>query len=143
MTSITLPQLCAAEPQDIALETARAFFHRHHDNLVAAARALGGDRGVSQVFALIDDLRDARTLTRGLRNQSVALHRLLRLEYVGAPDAEETAYFMEIDILSPEVDDICRLTDAYHDMLAELAEIDSSVAAPAVAKKAENPREAA
>ncbi|MBP1804214.1 hypothetical protein [Rubellimicrobium aerolatum] len=50
---------------------------------------------------------------------------VLRLEAVGDPDREESSCFALLDPHSPEVHDLCRLTDALERLLAD---IDAAIA---------------
>lgn len=110
----------APADNDEPLAIAREFFGKHREALENAARRLDGQRGVSRVISIADDLKRASDLDRSLRRKLVSLHRLLRREFLNDGDVEETAAFVDLDPASQEVEDICLLTDRLTEMLQDI-----------------------
>lgn len=107
--------------QDAGSETARAFLSENFAGLAQAAQLLGGFSAHQRYLRLVSDLRQTSRLGRHLRREIVWLHRLLTFDFVGDPDAAETAYFAEIDPADPVVHELCRLAEAVHALLAAIA----------------------
>lgn len=99
---------------------AREFFREHREALENAARLLDGERGTSRVISIADDLRRASALSRSLRQQLVSLHQLLRLDLPDDGNVEGAAYFIDLDPASPEVDELCLLTDQLGGLLEDI-----------------------
>ena len=108
------------------LPTVRRFLAEQSQAICNAALLLGGTAAERRCLQLICDVRQTPTLTRHLQSELVALHRLLSLEHVSDPEAPEAAFFAAIDPADPVVFDICRLTDAVHDLLVEISSGDPS-----------------
>lgn len=102
-------------------EIVREFLSDHGDALANAAHLLGGTAASGRVLILIEALKESRRLTRGHRRQLVELHRLLSLEHVADPDRIEAGLFALIDPESPQVEEICRLTDRLAELLQCIA----------------------
>lgn len=109
-----------ARPADDLMHV-REFLNEHGGACVNAALILCGQRSHGRTVALISRIREAARLSRHLKTELVHLHRLLTLEYVGDPDAEETAFFAEIDLGDPLVEDICLLSDRLLGLLKTIA----------------------
>ena len=75
--------------QGTNLNNVRLFFAMHGAALANASQILGGATAEHRYLRLATDLRDATVLTRHLRNELVALHRLLTLENVSDPELAE------------------------------------------------------
>ena len=89
----------------------REFFKNHGTACTNASLILGGQRSQARTVGLIFTFREATRLSRHQKAELVHLHRLLTLDFVGHPDAEETAFFAEIDPGDPIVEEICLLSD--------------------------------
>lgn len=98
------------------------FLDEHGAALEAAAGLLGGDRWARRVLKLRQDVRAGALPRRACVVEFQALGRLLRLEKVAGPDAEESAYFAAIDPADPRVHDICMLSDRLDQLIAEFSE---------------------
>ncbi|WPY96303.1 hypothetical protein T8T21_16140 (plasmid) [Limimaricola variabilis] len=109
-----------------AAETALAEFAlRHAEALVSAAGHLGDVPAVRRAARLLRDLLDTPPLTRRLRTELIALHRLLSLDGVEDLDSLEAGCFAALDPASPVIEEICLLTDGLRDHLAALAEAEA------------------
>lgn len=96
------------------------FLQCHAEALISAAALLGGRPAVARTARLIEDVAEARTLTRRLRRELKGLHRLLSLQCVGDIDSLEAACFAVIDPASPAVEEICLLCDELTERLEAL-----------------------
>lgn len=96
----------------------KGFFQHHGEACQNAALLLGGPPALQRARALIADIAAADRPNRRLRRELAALHALLTLENAADLDRAESHYFSEIDPSSPEVEDICRLSDALENALA-------------------------
>lgn len=112
----------AAARAEIALT---GFVLRHAEALVSAAGHLGDAPAVRRTARLLRDLLDRPLLTRRLRIELIALHRLLTLDSVDGIDSLEACCFAVLDPASPLVQDICLLADGLHDRLLDLAEAEA------------------
>ena len=108
-------------PRDSALDAALCVFLDHGHRLAEAARLIGGLSAEAQVVALVVRLTHASRMTDRIRRDLVALHGLLALEEVSAGGPAETILFPEINLASPKIEDICRLTDLLEDLLETIA----------------------
>lgn len=115
--TLTMPA-CPAGDEEIALAR---FLVSHADALISAAALLGGRPAVRRTSRLLQELSDAPTLTRRLRREVIGLYRLLSLECVDDFESLEAQCFAELDPASPEVEQICALTDRLRDCLIALA----------------------
>ena len=111
-------------------EALARFASARADALLSAAELLGGPKARRRTGRLIQDLEDAPRLTRRLRKELVALHRLLSLQDVEDPDREEAAFFAMIDPASPAVEEICLLTDELTALLEALVGIEDQLSVP-------------
>lgn len=118
----------------------REFLNVHGVACVNVALILGGQRSHARTVGLVAKIQEAVRLSRHLKYELVHLHRLLTLDHVGNPDAEETAFFVEIDPSDPLVGDICLLSDRLRDVLEMIDRHDSD---PAAADGASSSRSAA
>lgn len=109
--------------RDPALHATRSFMADHADALLAAAALLGGTKAHSRCLRLVSDVASAQALSRHLKRELVWLHRFLMLEHVGDPESEETARFMSIDLLDPQVEEICLEADRLFDLLVAISEM--------------------
>lgn len=98
------------------------FLNEHGVALEVAAGLLGGDRWARRVLKLRQNVRAGGLPRRPCMMELHALSRLLRLEHVSDPGAEESAYFAVIDPRDPRVHDICLLTDRLDRCLVEISE---------------------
>ncbi len=128
-----------SRPAD-ALTHVREFFNEHGAACTNAALILGGQRAHARTVALIATIRESARLSRHLKIELIHLHRLLTLDFVGHPDAEETAFFAEIDPGDPLVEDICLLSDW---LLGVLKAIGRSDSVPAAGSEASSGKSAA
>ncbi len=110
--------------RDPALLASRIFFEEHGSALLNAAALLGGSAAHRRCLRLLSGISEVSSLTRALRQELVWLHRLVCLDLVGNPDAEETARFAMIDPLDPRVDEICLEADRLYDLLIAIADLD-------------------
>ena len=129
---LNTPQLSQAE---IDLGLVREFLAEHGEALANAAGLLGGNSAVGRVVTLLEALSASRRLTRAHYRQLRALHDLLSLQHVGDPDRIESALFAEFDPWSPEIEEICLLTDALEDLLRQVGEPEVPLRVEALIKK--------
>ncbi|WP_159099579.1 hypothetical protein [Alloyangia pacifica] len=99
----------------------RDFMHEHGSALVSAAHLLGGSAARGRVLRFIEAVKESGRLTRAHRRELSYLHYQLSLENVGNPGSLEAALFAEIDLSSPEVEDICLLTYLLTELLERIA----------------------
>lgn len=85
------------------------------------------------MLRLLSGLREASRLDRKLRLQLVALHRLLSLDPVVDAFEPDLSSWVRLDPDSPEVEELCLLTDRLYDLLVELGELDDARDAQALA----------
>jgi hypothetical protein len=102
------------------------FFGEHHAALVNAAELLGGPAAAERAIRLTEAAGRATRVSRCMRRELVAMHRLLSLANVGDPDLEETARFVAIDPEGPDVEAICLLSDNLLFFLDRLIEIEEA-----------------
>lgn len=100
----------------VDLQTVRTFLGEHGNALANAAYLLGGGAASGMVFSLIDDIRQARRISKAHIRRLRSLHALLLLENVGEPDRIETALCAEIIPGSRAVEEISLLTDRLGDL---------------------------
>lgn len=120
-------------PADPQLATARAHFAKHGAALCNAAGLIDGDAGTARVLRLMSGLREASRLDRTTRRRLVDLHRLLSLDPVVDELEPELSSWILLDPASPEVEDLCLLTDRLYDLLVEIGERDDASEAMALA----------
>ncbi|CUH41054.1 hypothetical protein JSE7799_03797 [Jannaschia seosinensis] len=118
---------------DPQLSAVRAHCAEHGDALCNAAALIDGDAGKARVLRLISGLREASRLDRTLRLQLVALHRLLSLDPIIDAFEPDLSSWVLLDPASPEVEEICLLTDRLYDLLVEIGERDDARDAQALA----------
>lgn len=105
-----------------ALHSVYLFFEEHGAALEGVARLLGGERWGRRVLTLRVEVRDGIRSHRACLGELCALGRLLRLENVGDPEAEETAYFEAINPSAPCVHDICLLCERLDQLIVEASQ---------------------
>jgi len=105
---------------DPNLSAACAHFSENGPALCSAAGILAGDVGTARVLRLMSDLRTATALERGLRRRLVDLHRLLSLNPVSDSSDQDLPPWTVLDPGSPEVEDICLLTDRFYELLKKI-----------------------
>lgn len=110
--------------RDPALVATRTFFQEHGSALLNAAALLGGPSAHRRCLRLLSGISEHSSLTRALRQELVWLHRLVCLDLVGDPEAEETARFAMIDLLDPRVEEICLEADCLYDLLVAISDLD-------------------
>lgn len=115
------PKTLSADPQ---LAIVRAHFAKHGAALCNAAGLIDGDAGTARVLRLMSGLREASRLDRTTRRSLVDLHRLLSLDPVVDAFEPDLSSWILLDPASPEVEDICLLTDRLYDLLVEIGERD-------------------
>ena len=108
--------------RDEHLEAARSFFCQRARELADAALLLGGPSAEARVIRCSKRLMTASRFDGGLRRDLVALHRLFSLRDAGDADAA----LPDLDPASPEVEQICLLTDRLEDLLREIEDGSSS-----------------
>lgn len=107
------------------LSLALRFAEDHREALLNASELLGGPGAGRRCARLLDDLREATTLTRRLRLGLVDLHRLLVLDRVDDLESVEAKCFAEMSPEDPRVHDICLLADRLHDLLRAIVSLDA------------------
>lgn len=108
------------------LGLALRFAEDHRDALLNASELLGGPGAERRCMKLLDDLREAKTLTRRLRAELVDLHRLLVLDRIDDLESVEAACFAEMSPADSRVHDICLLADRLHDLLRAIVDLDDA-----------------
>ncbi len=88
-----------------------AFVNQNSDAFIKSARLLGGPESERRAIRLINDLSFGQPIAAKQNRELNALEDLLSLRHVDNPDRDETAYFIAIDPVSPQVDMICCLLD--------------------------------
>lgn len=119
-----------------ASDPLRHFLKDHLDELESAAALLGGANACHNLRRLIDELNRNPGLSLVAQARLVSLVDLLSLEHVGDPDRMETGLFMEINLASPIVADICLLTDQLQSAIDAYGKWVTSGAQALVAPKA-------
>lgn len=102
---------------DPALAVLREFTLTNSEALQNASLLLGGQPALRATIRVLDDLADARALTRRMRADLHRLYELLSLTHVHDPDRPEAGYFAMIDPEWSAVEDICLLSDRLSDLL--------------------------
>lgn len=125
----------SADPQ---LAAARAHFAEQGTALCNAAALIGGEAGVARVLCLMSELREASRLDRATRRRLVDLHRLLSLDPVIDDLEPDLSSWGLLDPASPEVEELCLLTDQLFDLLVEIGELDEDQNALALALQAQD-----
>lgn len=125
----------SAGPQ---LAAVRAHFAEHGDALCNAAGLIDGDAGTARVLRLMSGLREASRLDRATRRRLVDLHRLLSLDPVAGEHEPDLSSWDLLDPASPEVEELCLLTDRLYDLLVEIGELDDEREAMAVALRTQD-----
>lgn len=115
-----------ADLQTSPLALARGFMVEHGDALATAADLLGGRPAFGRYCRLVTGLRRGSLSARQIQREFTYLYELLRLERVGDLDGEETGVFALIDPGSPEVHEMCLLTEAVERLLAALERLSSA-----------------
>lgn len=110
-------------PADAPYARLLAFVEEHNNALRQAAELLAGRKGAKLAARIVEDLFDAKCVSRRCRHDLEDLLDILALENVDDPDREEASCFAAIDPASPVIEDICLLTDGLRDALA-LADTD-------------------
>lgn len=109
---------------DLQLAAARAHFDKHGSALCIAAGLIDGEAGTARVLRLMTGLREASRLDRATRRRLVDLHRLLSLDPVIDELEPDLSPWSLLDPASPEVEELCLLTDRLYDLLVEIGELD-------------------
>lgn len=109
---------------ELQLAAVRAHFAEHGTALCNAAALIGGEAGAARVLRLMSALREASRLDRALRRRLVDLHRLLSLDLVGDAFEPDLLFWTDLDPASPDVENLCLLTDRLYDLLVEIGELD-------------------
>jgi hypothetical protein len=102
--------------------TLHRFLAEYGGALVDACHVLGGDHWRKRAAAFRDALTVSGKVTSRLRREATALLGLLSLENVNVEHSIEASRFAEIDILSPIVEDLCLLTEAFSAAISGLPE---------------------
>jgi len=123
---------------DQTLDAVRMHFEEHGAALCNAAGLIDGDAGTARVLRLMSGLREASRLDRTTRRRLVDLHRLLSLDPVVDAFEPDLSSWMLLDPASPEVEELCLLTDRLYDLLLEIGELDDEQYALALALQAQD-----
>ncbi|WP_112323977.1 hypothetical protein [Oceanibium sediminis] len=123
---------------DLQLAAVRAHFDKHGSALCTAAGLIDGEAATARVLRLMTGLREASRLDRATRRKLVDLHWLLSLDLVGDSLDPELWSWPLLDPASPEVEELCLLTDRLYDLLVEIGELDDGRDAQAVAVPTRN-----
>jgi hypothetical protein len=110
--------MCIQVPR--ALIELQEFSRFHFEALQNAALLLAGHFALKRIQSVLDDIFRATTVTRRMQLDVIEVHKLLSLHYVNDPERIEAAYFAEIEMNSPYVEDICLMTEALTDILLRL-----------------------
>ncbi|WP_096787898.1 hypothetical protein [Rhodobacter sp. CZR27] len=113
-----MPYDAPASPAGILL--LRVFFDHELAAVLAAAHLLGGSSARNRVQRLAVRVAEATRATPLLRRELLALHRLLALDGVEDPEGDAAGYFSSIDPADPRVHEICRLSEAFSNLLDSL-----------------------
>lgn len=84
-----------------------------------ASSLLGGPKWLRRADQLIEDLQTDRRMTERSVTIAQAILKLLRLEMADAEGSEEAARFAAINPTWPVVEDICLLSEAFHEALEQ------------------------
>ncbi len=122
---------------DRQLAAARSYFWEHGTALCNAAGLIAGDAGADRVLRLMSDLREATRLDHTARRRLVDLHRFLSLDPVVESSEPDLSDWVLLDPGSPEVEQICLLTDQLYDLLIEVGALDEQQHAEALALEAQ------
>lgn len=123
---------------DLQLTAVRELFDKHGAALCNAAELIDGEAGTARVLRLMSRLREASRLERATRRRLVDLHRLLSLDPVIDAFEPDLSSWMLLDPASPEVEELCLLTDRLYDLLVEMGEMDDDRDALALALLAQD-----
>ena len=123
---------------DLQLAAVRAHFDTHGTALCNAAGLIDGDAGMACVLRLMSVLREAPRLDRATRRRLVDLHRLLSLDPVVDDLEPDLSSWILLDPASPEVEELCLLTDRLYDLLVVIGELDDEHDALALALRAQD-----
>ena len=123
---------------DTKLTYVREYFAEHGTALCNAAKLIGGSAGEASVLRLMSELQEATCLTRTTRRRLVDLHRLLSLDPVVDEEGPDFSFWTLLDPASPEVEELCLLTDGLYDLLIGIGELDEKREAAALASYAWN-----
>ncbi|GGH36601.1 hypothetical protein SAMN05444007_108291 [Cribrihabitans marinus] len=118
---------------DLQLTAVRVHFDKHGSALCNAARLIDGEAGTARVLRLMSGLHEASRLERATRRRLVDLHRLLSLNPVVDDLEPDLSSWVLLDPASPEVEELCLLTDRLYDLLVEIGERDDEQDAIALA----------
>ncbi|MCE6950707.1 hypothetical protein LAZ29_07175 [Cereibacter sphaeroides] len=113
-----MPYDCPAPPAGLLL--LRAFFDREQVALLAASDLLGGPSWRDRVMRLAARVAEATRATLLLRRELAALQRLLALDAVDDPDGDAAGCFAAINPADPVVHELCRLSEAFSEVLDAL-----------------------
>ena len=130
-----IPTFLSADPQ---LNAVRVHFTEHGSALHNAAALIGGDTGAASVLRLMAELRAATHLNRAMRRRLVKLHCLLSLDTEVEEYAPYLSSWILLDPESPEVEQICLLTDDLFDLLTLIDELNEQQQSEAVILKAKD-----
>ncbi|PFG64020.1 hypothetical protein AXZ77_2647 [Thioclava sp. ES.031] len=125
-------------PADLQLAAVRAHFDKHGSALCNAAGLIDGDAGTARVLRLMSRLREAARLDWATRRRLVDLHRLLSLDPVIDGFEPDLSSWVLLDPASPEVEELCLLTDRLYDLLVEIGELNDERDALALALPAQD-----
>ncbi|WP_322865311.1 hypothetical protein U5922_003345 [Aquicoccus sp. G2-2] len=120
----------SADPQ---LAAVRAHFAEQGTALCNAATLIDGEAGKARVLRLVSALREASRLDQATRRKLVDLHRLLSLDPVVDELEPDLSSWGLLDPASPEVEELCLLTDRLYDLLVKIGELDDEREAMALA----------
>lgn len=123
---------------DETLDAVREHFAEHGAALCNAAGLIDDEAGTARVLRLISGLREASRLDRATRRRLVDLHRLLSLAPVIDAFEPYLSSWILLDPASPEVEELCLLTDRLYDLLVEIGERDDERDALALALLAQD-----
>lgn len=107
-----------------ALVATRIFFDEYGSAMLNAAALLGGPAAHRRCLRLLSRISESAELTRALRQELVWLHRLVSLDLVGDPEAEETARFAMVDPLDPRVEEVCLEAGRLFDLFVTISDLD-------------------
>jgi hypothetical protein len=123
---------------DPGLAAVRAHFAEHGDALCNAAALIDGEAGTARVLRLMSGLREASRLDRTTRRRLVNLHRLLSLDPIVDDLEPDLSSWVLLDPASPEVEELCLLTDRLYDLLVVIGELEDEREAMALALQAQD-----
>ncbi len=108
-------------PRDAALDAAQCLFFDHGHRLAEAARFVGGASAEARVIDLGVRLAHATRMTTKIRRDLWALYCLLSLEDEPDHGHEETIVLADLNLASPQIVEICLVTDLLGDLLETIA----------------------